>query len=687
MPQYQGVWTLEQQAQAQSNQQWVTDPNFKNTTLLLQADGTGSGSQNNTFLDGSTNNFFITRNGNTTQGSFSPFSQAPGYWGNYFNGSSDYLVTNSSTALNLGANDFTAECWFYTTSTAATQTIISGVNATVGSGSWLLQINNTGQLRFFCLYNGGTSLDYNVGTGTVPTNTWNHFAVTRNGANLRIFFNGTQVGTTNTTLAALSIDNASGNYTIGQVVEIRAGWYFAGYISNLRVVIGTALYTSTFIPSTTPLTAVTNTKLLTSQSNRFLDNSTNALTFTTGGTPSVQAFGPFAPALQWTPDVVGGSGYFDGTGDNLSTGIAAALNFGTGDFTIECWYYLTSTTNGDQTIMSNAETGYNSTVKLFKLYYAGQSFPFFDLGSGNGSVAANNTSARLNQWNHAAIVRSGNTFTMYLNGVGGTPTTFAGSVNMNSNSNTYIGYFSFSDPNSRYTGYVSGLRAVTSAVYTANFTPPTTPPTAITNTQLLLNYTNAGIYDGKMGCVAETVSTAQVSTSPVKYGTGSIKFNGSTDRLTIKRSDLFDFGTGDFTIESWILFNSVSTIQAFATNYQNSTTGWGWQWRSDTGIWNFGYGDTPLISYTNTPVVGTWIHSAVSRSGNVLRMFVNGVLVATVTNSTNMSGTTTDLTLGVNPFSGGVQYFNGYLDDFRITKGVGRYTANFTPPQQALPRQ
>jgi hypothetical protein len=60
MPQYQGVWTLEQQAQALTNQQWVTDPNFKNTTLLLQADGTGSGSQNQTFLDGSTNNFFIT---------------------------------------------------------------------------------------------------------------------------------------------------------------------------------------------------------------------------------------------------------------------------------------------------------------------------------------------------------------------------------------------------------------------------------------------------------------------------------------------------------------------------------------------------------------------------------------------------------------------------------------------------
>jgi hypothetical protein len=122
--------------------------------------------------------------------------------------------------------------------------------------------------------------------------------------------------------------------------------------------------------------------------------------------------------------------------------------------------------------MSNAETGYNATVKLFKLYYAGQSFPFFDLGAGNCSVAASNTSSLINQWNHAAIVRNGNVFTMYLNGVGGSPTTFTGTVNMNSQNKTYIGYFSFSDPNSRFTGYIDDFRVSRIARYTANFTPP-----------------------------------------------------------------------------------------------------------------------------------------------------------------------------------------------------------------------
>ena len=138
MPQYQGVWTLEAQAQAQSNQQWVTDPNFKNTTLLLQADGTGSGSQNNTFLDGSTNNFFITRNGNTTQGSFSPFSQAPGYWSNYQSAvDTNYLnFTTSAGTLFQFAGDFTIEAW------------VSLATAANGASIW---VTNDGSANYFAL--------------------------------------------------------------------------------------------------------------------------------------------------------------------------------------------------------------------------------------------------------------------------------------------------------------------------------------------------------------------------------------------------------------------------------------------------------------------------------------------------------------------------------------------------------
>ena len=95
--QWNGVYTTPDAARAQATQQWIKDPYDNFNTLLLQADGIANGSQNNTFLDSSTNNFTITRNGNTTQGSFTPFSSQPGAWGNYFGGS-DYLSGGSSNA-------------------------------------------------------------------------------------------------------------------------------------------------------------------------------------------------------------------------------------------------------------------------------------------------------------------------------------------------------------------------------------------------------------------------------------------------------------------------------------------------------------------------------------------------------------------------------------------------------------
>ena len=678
MPQYQGVWTLEAQAQAQSNQQWVTDPNFKNTTLLLQADGTGSGSQNQTFLDGSTNNFFITRNGNTTQGSFSPFSQAPGYWSNYFDGSGDYLSMPSATsALALGSGDWTVECFVNLTNYSDNRTLIDIFDGD-SSVRFIWRILTTGLLAF----QGASGATRTSTTTTVPTNQWVHLAICKASGTTRIFINGIQ---SNTNYTDTNTYTNSGASAIGIIASDLSSSPFLGYISNFRVVKGTALYAANFNPPTATLTAVTNTSLLTCQSNRFVDNSASPITITANGTPSVQAFGPFAPALQWTPDVVGGSGYFDGTGDYLivsSTSAQTAFNMGTGDYTTEMWAYF-NTVSGLQCLIDYRTS--DTTGQGFILYTNGSTLYVYY--SGNQLSYSN---VLVNTWYHIAVVKSSGVYTLYINGVqSGATWSNSDSIVVPAN-RPFIGHDGTLSP-FPLNGYLAGVRITKGgALYTSTFTPPTTPPTTTVSSgtvSLLLNYTNAGIYDGKMGCVVETVSTAQVSTSPVKYGSGSIKFNGTTDRLTIKRSDLFDFGTGDFTIESWILFNSVSTIQAFATNYQNSTTGWGWQWRSDTLAWNFGYGDTGLISYTNTPVVGTWIHSAISRSNNVLRMFVNGVLVSTVTNSTNMSGTTTDLTLGVNPFSGGVQYFNGYLDDFRITKGVGRYTANFTPPQQALPRQ
>ena len=93
-----GIWTLDQQAYWQKLGQWPTagnnpvDPQFNYVTMLLHGDGT-NGAQNNTFLDSSTNNFTITRNGNTTQGSFSPYGSN---WSNYFGGGTNLSLATAT---------------------------------------------------------------------------------------------------------------------------------------------------------------------------------------------------------------------------------------------------------------------------------------------------------------------------------------------------------------------------------------------------------------------------------------------------------------------------------------------------------------------------------------------------------------------------------------------------------------
>ena len=140
---------------------------------------------------------------------------------------------------------------------------------------------------------------------TPAVGAWFHVALTRSGSSLRCFVNGTQIGTTQTMSGTVTRSTAN-PLTVG------GGPYAAtstnGYLSNVRIVNGTAVYTSNFTVPTTPLTAITNTSLLTCQANRFLDASSNAFAITRSGDVSVQPFSPFNPTTAYSTSAVGGSG-------------------------------------------------------------------------------------------------------------------------------------------------------------------------------------------------------------------------------------------------------------------------------------------------------------------------------------------------------------------------------------------
>jgi hypothetical protein len=177
------------------------------------------------------------------------------------------------------------------------------------------------------------------------------------------------------------------------------------------------------------------------------------------------------------------------------------------------------------------------------------------------------------------------------------------------------------------------------------------------------------------------VGNAQISTAQSKFGGASIAFDGSGDYLTVLNSSQFNFGVDDFTIEAW--FYRTSTAQFEIASCGNPGAD-GFFFTSNTSAINFGTGSAVVLASSSTSLaLNVWTHIAVTRSSNVTRVFANGIAGATTTNALNNLNSTTVFRVGANRAVNA--FATGYIDEFRITKGVARYTANFTPPTAPFP--
>jgi hypothetical protein len=626
----------------------ATDPQFNYVTALFNGDGT-NGAQNNTFLDSSTNNFTITRNGTPTQGSAAPFGNN---WSNYFPSVGDY-VSFTDTAF-FGTGNFTIECFVFPTASAH-NIIMSSTTA----ANWdLLTYGN----QLYWHENGGNL--GGSGYGTVPQNQWVHLAASRTGGNLNLYINGTRVYSAANTFNY----SASASRLVGP-----NGGSAAYYASNVRFIKGTGIYSgATITVPTAPLTAVTNTSLLTCQSTYFKDNSANNFTLTASGTPSVQRFSPFLNTASYSPSVNGGAMYFNGSTDYLAGPSNAAFALGT-VFTVECWVYPTNTTN--LFAIGSLGIGWNGT-SWFGISTVGVSWDIY---------TTTNLPSQ-NAWSHVAIVRTGtgaNQTTVYINGVNVAQGAWTPAL-----TTTVVPYIaSGAGGSSSLAGYMSNARIVKgTAVYTANFTPPTSPLTAISGTSLLLNGTNAGIYDSAMITTATTASSAQISTATKKYGTASIYFPSATSSyLASPNSPNYAFNQGRFTIEFWVLTSVGSTAQTVVDTRSTttSTTGIAIGVNTSTGV--FVTVNNVTTNFTGISLV-TWQFITVTGNGSSYYVWIDGVYKSGVTYSVSL--TDQFLTIG-NAISKSTSGLIGYLDDLRITKGYDRYTptVNFTPPTQSFPTQ
>lgn len=203
---------------------------------------------------------------------------------------------------------------------------------------------------------------------------------------------------------------------------------------------------------------------------------------------------------------------------------------------------------------------------------------------------------------------------------------------------------------------------------------------------LHMDGTNGGKTFVDSSLAQKTVSAAggaAISTAKSKWGGASLLLDGSDDYLSAPVHDDFVFGTGDFTVELWI--NTTTTAEKVLVDQYNgaSTDTWQFSIKNGTLRW-YSSGGYALVGSipANT---GAWHHVAATRSAGTLRLFVNGALDGTVALSTNY---TPKLVLGIGAqvASRNNYYdFPGNIDDLRITKGVARYTASFSPPSARFP--
>lgn len=675
---------------------FTADGFFPYVPLLINADST-NGATNNTFLDSSQNNTTLTPNGQTmSQGSFSPFGDN---WSNYFDGTGDYLSIADNAAFEFGNNDFTIEMWIYPTSTNQYQTFV-GKDSAAGTRGFIVT-SDTRSLYFAVA--GGAAV---VTTGKYNLAKWNFITITRSGNTIYLGINGTVESFSWTT----TIPDASSPLTIASQLTPGSVYvnFFSGYISNLRLVNGSsvATYRSNFSLPTAPLTAIANTSLLTCQSNRFRDNSTNNFAITVAGDVSVQRFSPFSPTASYsTSTISGGLGKF--VTNNFLSLPSTNFAFGTSSVTIELWlYYIPSESaasygaffdNGSQGVFLSF-----GTAKTNLIFYAP--------GAGNSDVTGFAHGMAANTWNHLAFVRNGTTINIYVNGVSiGSYTNITGSMSAGS-ATAVVGTYSLGTPTYPCGGYISNLRVVNGvAVYTGNFTPPIAPLTtagassascypsttnvnisfAASSTSLLLNGANSNIVDQAAMNLLATIGQAQVSTAQSKFGGSSILFDGTGDYIQMPPSPMIsNWFLGDYTIEYWIYPNAFNSSTNGGSNvFSQATPASTGEYFSfgprASGVVVFYYYNGAAQTITSGSIsTGTWTHLAATyeKSSNTLRIFING----TLTTSTTISGTPllgpADATAPILVGAGAGAQFNGYIDDLRVTSGIARYTNTFTPP-------
>ena len=432
------------------------------TTPLTAASGTQILTcMHNRFRDISSNSWAVVSNAGGKIRPESPFAPTSAYSPSAeggslsFNGSSDYArIAIAQGMLGLETGDFTIECWAYFYS-VATPLLVFDLRTSGGGAS---------QVKPTVYFSASGSVSYYVSGASRITTTgmvagqWYHIAVVRSSGVTRLYVNGVANATTYTDTNNYG---TSSQFTVGTAGDSlgTAGTFMNGHLADIRVT-KSAVYTSAFTPPTSPLSVINNTTMLLSCTNGKIIDQTSSMNISTFSgaklSTNQEQFGASSILLNGTTDYISQVGQLPG--------------FGKGDFTIECWIYLNST-SGTQSLFDQRPAGTASNANYATLAYTSNSLNYY---TGAGLVI---TGGALNagQWYHVALCRSSGSTKLFVDGVQKGSTYTDSQTYVNGTNRPIIGADGNNPATSFFNGYIDELRVSRVARYTANFTSPVIP--------------------------------------------------------------------------------------------------------------------------------------------------------------------------------------------------------------------
>jgi hypothetical protein len=359
-----------------------------------------------------------------------------------FDGTGDNLSISSTSSLGGFSGDFTIEFWFKGDDQAGFAVFLeSWVSFTSSTQKWAIQAEGGGTTNMIWVRDG----DIKFTTSGIDAfdNAWHHHAVVRDGSTITYYIDGISRGS-ETHSAALTPGT---DFIIGEFSS--DDYEIEGYLSNVRIVEGTAIYTSNFTPPTKSLTAVPGTKLLTCQGNTITDASSIGHAITVNGDTKASEISSFD---------------FDGSNDqilvdnSIRTTVGEFVATNSNPFSISVWFKPDTSKTNRNCIFSKAN-GFGNSGNIY-LEYSGTDLTAVIRGLGNPDFY---TSLSNNTWHEVTLCWDGTTFKSYVNG------SFVSNLNQGtaSSQNVQVKIGNSGGNNEPFAGQISNVKVYTKGLSAA----------------------------------------------------------------------------------------------------------------------------------------------------------------------------------------------------------------------------